>query len=243
MPRIAGFASLCAVLLLVGCARSASVTIAVPKEALQEKLDAKFPLRPKAEDAESPLALTISDPKILLVEGRDKIGLEVKLAAEIVQPRGTPRVPRIQRPRLPSGPPAGFPGPPGLPGPPGGAGPSGDDGGPAIPDPEAAAAATGDEGGPALKLTGSATMFTTITYDPEAKAIRLSDPKIEKLEIAELPPQFSKPLSLLAEQAVAAKFAAEPLPLDDKTLMDQTVKTFLKSAQVKNGEVLIDVGW
>src|SRR5436309_843526 len=109
---------------LAGCGSGLSVSVELPKEVIQKKVSERFPLEVAEEKGDSPLRLTLSDPVVLLEDGKDQVGLRVNLVAK-VGPGG----------QLP------------LP----------------IPKPE-------------TRLTGSATVFASVSYDPKKKAITLSDP-------------------------------------------------------------------
>jgi hypothetical protein len=203
-------------LIATACSKNLSFTFEFPQEKLQKKLSEKFPIKPGSEDKEkSPLALTVSDPTVLLEEGKDQIGLHVNIVAEAAAP--TSVAPKGDAPKLPPGaakPP--LPGPPGPPAPPANA--------------------------PRPRFTGTATLYGSISYDPAAKAIRIVNPKITSLEIAQLPAQLSEPISRYAEKMMAEKFAEKPIPLENKNDFDKAVNTFLKSVTVKDGKLLVEIG-
>lgn len=181
-------------LLTTGCAKSLSHTFTVSKETVQKKLNEKFPLSPGQQDGEeAALQITLSDPVVLLEDGRDQIGVRVNLVVEPPQrePRGPLRPPPLPKPRL----------------------------------------------------TGTATVFATITYDADAKALRLGDPKITALQIDQLPDKLESVLRRLAEKALAQKLAEQPIPLGNTTALDKVARTFLKAVTIKDGKILVEIGW
>lgn len=207
------------------CSKNFSYTFEVPKEAIQQKLSEKFPMQPGSQEKEqSPLEMTISEPVVLLEEGKNQIGLKVNIVAIPTAPvkpavafQGPPK-PGIPAPQLPG---PGGKQPPAPPAPPK----------IALPSP------------PKPRFTGTATIFATVSYNANEKALHLSNPKITSLQIAQLPPPLSEPLSNMAEKALAEKFAQQPIPLEKKTEIDQAINTFLKSVTVKNGKMLVEIGW
>jgi hypothetical protein len=68
-------------LTVVGCGRGLSVTVEVPRQKIQEKVESHFPVEVSGTEQGKKLHLTLSDPVILLEEGRDEIGLKVNLVA------------------------------------------------------------------------------------------------------------------------------------------------------------------
>jgi len=183
--------------LLSGCSSKTTFTHEVPKEDIQKKINTKFPQTVGGEKESSPVRLTLSDPVVLLEEGKNQVGVRFNIVAE------------------PSG---GKPsGPPGLPEPP--------------PPTEK------------KRFTGHAVLFGSVSYNPGKKTIHVSDPKVTDLQIAQLPGELIEPLKRLAEQATAKKFAQEPIPLDNTTAHDKAVTTFLKSVTVKDGKLLVEIGW
>jgi Protein of unknown function (DUF1439) len=220
---------------VVACSKNLSYTFELPKEEIQKKLEEKFPLKPGSQEKEkSPLDLTISNPVVLLEEGKNQIGLQVNIVAE-------PSTPTEKPPLL--SPSAKAPAPPPVPKK--GPGPGG--GGPGFlkdaPLPSPPAKTPPPPPIPKPRFTGTATIFASVSYDPNGKAIHLSNPKITNLQIAQLPEQMSKPLSQMAEKTLAEKFAEKPIPLESKTPLDKTITTFLKSVTVKNGKLLVEIGW
>lgn len=208
MHRLSRTLLLALPLAAAACSGNLSTTFELPKEEIQQKLAQKFPLQPGSETGEpSPLDLTISDPVVLLEEGKSQIGIRVKVLAETAAGPSAPALPR--RP----------PGPPGAPAP---------------PEPPAPLKP---------RFNGTATLFASVSYDPNGKSIHLSEPKITELQLAQLPDALSAPLSRIAEKALAQKFAEQPIPLESQTLTDKAVVTFLKSVTVKNGKLLVEIGW
>lgn len=213
----------------VACSKPLSFTFEIPKEEIQKKLEEKFPLKPGSQDKEkSPLDMTISDPVVLLEEGKNQIGLQVNIVAEpsASATENLPKLPAAST-KAPAGPPLPKLGP--------------GDKNPPLPAPPAKAPTPPPM--PKPHFTGTATIFASISYDPNGKSIHLSNPKIAKLEIAQLPEPMTKPLTQIAEETLAQKFAEKPIPLESKTTFDKTVTTFLKSVTVKNGKLLVEIGW
>lgn len=234
------FLALAVLLSLTSCAKNLSFTFEIPKEEIQAKVQTKFPLKPGAGEKEkSPVELTISDPVILLEEGKNQIGIRVNVLA-------VPSAPQLNAPKPPSAPadgpkpPGGGPklpggGPGGPPGGPGGRlkdGPSLPGGGPQKP-----------PAPPQPKFTGTVTVFTTVSYDPKTKSIHLSNPKITNLDIKQLPPPLEDPLKQMAEKKLAEKLAEQSIPLEGKSPIEETAITFMKSVSVKNGKLLVEIGW
>jgi hypothetical protein len=215
-------------LLSAACGKNLSYTFELPKEEIQKKMDEKFPLKPDSQEKEkSPLALTISDPVVLLEDGKDQIGIKVNIYAE---PTAAP--PQLKKASFNSLQGPGLP-KPGEKNPPL---PPGNGKKPPLPAPPAPPAP------PKPHFTGSAIVFASITYDPNGKAIHLSNPKTAKLEIAQLPEPMYQPLSQIAESKLAEKFAEKPIPLESKNELDKAVTTFLKTVTVKNGKLLVEIG-
>lgn len=210
------------------CSKNLSITFEIPKEEIQKKLDQKFPIKPGGEEKEKPpMDLTVSDPVVLLEEGKNQIGLQVNIVAiPPAPPKNPPTMPH--GPSNPPGPPGGGPNPH-LKNPP--------------PLPPAPSKTPPPPAPPKLRFTGTATLFASISYDPKGKAIHLSNPKITKLQIDQLPEAMTEPLSRMAEKALAQKLEEQPIPLENKTTLDQAVTTFMKSVTVKNGKVLVEIGW
>lgn len=218
---------------LAACSKNLSITIEMPKEEIQKKLGEKFPMTPPKDKA--PLEMTLSNPTVILEEGKDQIGVQVNVVAEPTAPEGKPalpanlpieapeRKPEIKKPALPG------PGPKALP----------------IAKPAAKLPPTkapSPPPAPKLRFTGTVTVFATITYDPTTKSIRLSNPKVTKLDVAQLPDAFNQPLTDIAREALTEKFAQQPIPLENKTELEKAVSPFLKSVTVKNGKVFIELG-
>ena len=91
-------------------------------------------------------------------------------------------------------------------------------------------------------LKGHVLVFFSIRYDSEHKTIHLSDPKVESLDIASMPKNVAQKVSRLTEKILAKKFETEPMPLEAKSLKDVTVKAILKSVEVKDGKVFVEIG-
>jgi hypothetical protein len=189
-------------LTIARCSGEVSYTFELPKEEIEKELATKFPMKPGSEQEDgSPLDLTLSNPVVLLEEGRSQVGLRVDVVAETAATTKLPALPR---------------GRPGAPAPP-------------APD--------------RPRFTGNVTVFASVKYDPDAKAIRLSDPNVADLQIAQLPDPLLKPLSRMAEKALAQKFAEQPIPLKSETALDKAATAVLKSVTVKDGKLLVEIGW
>jgi hypothetical protein len=181
------------VLALAGCgAKDLSVSVEVPKDAIQDKVQGKFPLETSEKEGNTPLDLTLSDPVVLLEDGKDRIGLRVKLDARARPLTG----------------PGQFPPPPAV----------------------------------QPRYTGTATVFASVRYDQDKKALVLSDPKVTELSVDQLPKETDGPLRLLAEKALAEKFAEQPIPLPGNSALEKAVKSHLKSVSVNGGRVVVDLG-
>ena len=237
----------------VGCSNtSVSVTVEVPKEKVQEDVSKKFPLQAGEEDKDSPLAITLTEPEVLFEEGRDQIGLRVHVLAKLTggkPPADAPQLPvptpTNEPPSVPSlpGPDKGPPGLPKLPPPPGGGAACDPDScqPPNLPLPTDGPAPPAN--GQPPEFSGVATCFLTITYNSDDQSIKLSDPKITELEIKDLPSELTEPLKKIAEEKIGEKLAETSLPLPSESLEDKAVKTFMKSVTVKNGKLLVEIGW
>lgn len=221
---------------VTACSKDLSITFEIPKEELQKKIEEKFPMTPPKEKA--PFEMTISNPTVILEEGKDKIGLQVNIVAELAEPAGKPPLPEpkasapIAKPegkRLPLPDPGSRPGPK-----------------PKIladkPDVKPPIAEKLPPPPAKPRFTGSATIFVSINYDPKIKSLRLSDPKIVKLDIAQLPDALNQPISQMAEKALTEKLAEKPIPLENKTELEKAASSFLKSITVKNGKLLVTLG-
>jgi hypothetical protein len=172
----------------VGCGRGISVSVEVPREQIQKKVESKFPVEFDGTEQGRTLHLTLTDPVIILEDGKDQIGLKVNLVAKTDSPADFP-------------PPAPRDG----------------------------------------RFTGTATLFASVSYDADKKAIVLSDPKITELSIDQLPGALAEPLRRLAEKAVAEKFARHPIPLEGDATLDR-VRGHLKSISVRDGKVVLEIG-
>ncbi|MBK7994610.1 MAG: hypothetical protein IPK14_14870 [Blastocatellia bacterium] len=73
--------------------------------------------------------------------------------------------------------------------------------------------------------------------------MRLSNAKITKLDFDKLPDQLNEPIKQMAEKKMSEKLAEKAIPLKNETAMDKAVNTFLKSVTVKNGKLLVEIGW
>ncbi len=205
----------------IACSKT-SIIFELPKDELQKKLKEKFPLKPGSEE-KSPVDLTVSNPVVILEEGKNQIGLQVNIDAE-------PSTEIKEKlPTLPKAPEKGRDLPLPKPGP----GPK------ELPLPQAKPLPPA----PKPHFTGSAIVFASVSYDPAIKAIRLSDPKITKLEITQLPEPLTKPLKEMAEKTMSQKFAEKPIPIENKTELEKITTSFLKSVTVKDGKLLIEIGW
>ncbi|MBX7220980.1 MAG: DUF1439 domain-containing protein [Blastocatellia bacterium] len=222
-----------AVFLLASCAKNLSIVVEIPKEEIQKKVEEKFPIKPgNGEKEKAPVEVTISDPVVVLEEGKDQIGVKVNIVA----------VPTISLPKLPAVP-ANAPEPPSGPGRGPGRGPGPGPGLGKPPLPPGGPKLDGPAALPKPRLTGTATMFAGVSYDPKTKSIHLSNPKITSLEIAQLPEKLNEPLRSMAEKALAEKLSEQAIPLETKTPIEEAVKPYLKSVTVKNGKVLVEIGW
>jgi len=225
MTRFLQLSLILVFLLVVACSKPLSFTFELSKEEIQKEIEGKFPLKPGSEDKEkSPVELTVSNPTVLLEEGKDQIGLKVDILA----------VPAGDGPKLPEklDKPDKAPNLPGKPPRPGKA--------PAIAE---KVAEKRPNAPPKPTFTGTATVFVSITYDPKEKVMRLSNAKITKLDIDKLPDQLNAPIKQMAEQKMSEKLAEKAIPLKNETAMDKAVNTFLKSVTVKNGKLLVEIGW
>lgn len=238
MARILQLSLILVFLLAVACSKPLSFTFELSKEEIQKEIEGKFPLKPGSEDKEkSPVELTVSNPTVLLEEGKDQIGLKVDILA--VPAGDGPKLP--DKPNLPDKPakldkPEKAPDLPGKPPKPGKA--------PAIAEKVAEKVAEKKpEAPPKPTFTGTATVFVSITYDPKEKVMRLSNAKITKLDFDKLPDQLNAPIKQIAEQKMSEKLAEKAIPLKNETAMDKAVNTFLKSVTVKNGKLLVEIGW
>lgn len=221
---------------IVACSKNLSYTFELSKNDIQNKLTEKFPLKPPKE-GDSPLELTISGPVVILEESKNQIGLKVDILAELAAPaEKLPALPsntsKLSSPEVSKSSVKGFILPSNdkkLPSPP-------------VSKPNLKNLPPPSDA-PKPHFTGTATIFVSISYDPKTKAINLSNPKITNLEVAQLPEPTYEPLTKMAEKALSEKLSQQSIPLENKTTLDKTVTTFLKSVNVKNGKVLVEIGW
>ncbi|MFY9227353.1 MAG: hypothetical protein WAQ98_32075 [Blastocatellia bacterium] len=233
MTRFLQFSLILVFLLTIACSKPLSFTFELSKEEIQKEIEGKFPLKPGSEDKEkSPVELTVSNPTVLLEEGKDQIGLKVDILA--IPSGDGPKLPNLpDKPDKPAklNKPEKAPDLPGKPPRPGKA--------PAV----AEKLEKKPEAPPKPTFTGTATVFVSITYDPKEKVMRLSNAKITKLDFDKLPDQLNDPIKQMAEKKMSEKLAEKAIPLKNDTAMDKAVNTFLKSVTVKNGKLLVEIGW
>ncbi len=93
-------------LVSANCSGGLSITIEIPSDVLQQKLDEKFPVSVQEQDASVPLDIVLSDPELILKEGNDKLGFRVTV--EIAMPEmptdngSPPEPPSGAKPGLPA---------------------------------------------------------------------------------------------------------------------------------------------
>ncbi|MEM7531649.1 MAG: DUF1439 domain-containing protein [Chloroflexota bacterium] len=192
-----------------------SLTLELPSTILQQKLEEKFPVSVQEQDASVPLDIMLSNPAVILEEGRDKIGFRV--AVDITMPDTTP----VDAGNLPA-PPA----------PPGGKAPP-------LPKPPNT---TSEQQTESLTINGSVTMFAALRYDATQKAIYIMDPEVTELDFAVLPEPLVEPASKAMEQVLAEKFATEAIYLPQDEALVNAATAVLKSVNVENGRLLLEFG-
>jgi len=221
---------------LSSCAGELSLQLEFPPEKLQEKLNEKFPIYTTELDESAPVEVLLSDPEIILEEGKDQIGL--RLTAEVTPP--LLEVPEVPAPEVPEVPEAPAPEAPEVPAPEA----------PAPEAPEVPEVPDLPKPGSGLPsplrqsdtLTGKVTIFVSLRYDAEQRAIYMSEPKITELAFDELPDILSEPVSGAIEQVLAEKFAEDPILLPQDEALLKAATAVMKSVTVKNGKLLIEFG-
>src|SRR5262249_49477082 len=101
VPRHLRLVLILVLLSVLGCARGISVSFEIPKEEIQKKIESKFPVETTQKQGDSPLSLTLSNPVVILEEGKDQIGLRVNLTAETAAPSKPPDGPSPPPPAPP----------------------------------------------------------------------------------------------------------------------------------------------
>ena len=93
----------------------------------------------------------------------------------------------------------------------------------------------GVQGSGSAKITGS------LKYDATKGEFYFNNPKIEHLEINQVPKQFIPDIKNIAQQLVTQVLAAQPIfKLNDNDVKQKLAKTALQSVSVKN-EILFVV--
>jgi hypothetical protein len=216
---------------LSSCSGDLSFQLEVPPEKLEEKLNEKFPISTTEIEESAPVEVLLSDPELILEEGNDQIGL--RLTAEVTPPE-------IEMPEMPSDMPEA---PSDVP-----EAPSDVPEVPAdLPLPEAPSLPKPGSGLPSPlrqsdMLTGKVTIFVSLRYDAEQKAIYMTEPNITELAFDVLPEMLSEPVSAAIEQVLAEKFAEDPIILPQDEALVKAATAVMKSVTVKNGKLLIEFG-
>jgi hypothetical protein len=86
------------------------------------------------------------------------------------------------------------------------------------------------------------TIFVSLRYDAEQKAIYMTDPNITELAFEQLPDPLSEPISRAIEQVLAEKFSEDPILLPQDEALVKAATAVMKSVTVKNGKLLIEFG-
>ncbi len=102
------FSAIC--LCVTGCGDNFSLKVIIPQVAIQKSVDGYFPMATKDDpDWEAPVDITLSDAKVILKDGSDQIGFDIKIVVD--SPNSDES--KIATPKLP-GPPLPKGGPPQL---------------------------------------------------------------------------------------------------------------------------------
>lgn len=205
------------------CSKNGLV-IEFSQQELQQELVKFFPMNPVPEDKEkSKFDLTLSNPSINLQEGNDKIGLsvniEVEASQELLSTLAKPMEEVSKSEKQVSS---------------------------LIPKLSTKDSSSKDsqEKLPIpTKFTGSVNIVASISYDQKAKGIHLSDSKISNLNIEKLPAFLVKDVTQIAEKTLSQKFKEKPIPLKTETDLEKFASSFLKSVTVKDGKLLVELGW
>jgi len=88
-------------LCVVGCGGGSFDTISLSKDTLQTVIDQYFPMSSdKLADESAPVTVTLTEPEVLLEEGRDQLGLRIKVDAETEESSDGPSPPLPIRGRV-----------------------------------------------------------------------------------------------------------------------------------------------
>lgn len=204
---------------LSGCGGKLSTTFSIPEAEIQRAVNEPFPLS-SAEmvDAPLPLVVTLSEPRVILREGSDKIGLESTLA---VEPRSQPTEssPVVPKPPLP---------------PPVGplrdrrAGPLGH-------------RAHADDAPPRIEPR-RVTVYVRLRYDTQQGAIFASDPSIAPDQLEHLPERFREPAARVVERVLGKILEKLPLSPPNEDFATRAAKAVTKSVTVRDGKLLVEIG-
>lgn len=202
----------------IGCG-DASFQIEIPKSTLQSKTEEWFPISTKDSDKQLPIEAVLSDPKILLEPGSDKIGFQLSIQ---VTPEGPLRKPASS--------PAG-PAPPIGPG------------GPPLPGPLGKQPVRQGNSQPSGTIDGVAIVHGGIRYESSDGKIYVDDATVTKLQFDNLPKELGGRVTKTVE-AVMKKYLAENAvyQLDEKDMTSKLAKSVLKSITINDGALLIKVG-
>ena len=209
------------------CSGTPTLTIEIPPEVLQQKLNEQFPVSIQEQDASVPLDIVLSNPQLLLEEGNNKLGfhvtIDITIPADMMPEMPTddgtqPAPPQDDTPPLPQ--------------PPGGGGQ------PAPPKPPSGKQLPPQQ----TVINGNLTVFSSLRYDASQKAIHISDPDVTELNFDMLPEPLVEPASQAIEQVLAEKFAAEPIYLPQDEALVQAATAVLQSIRVQDGKLLVEFG-
>lgn len=205
------------------CSKNGLV-FAFSKDELQNELQKFFPITPIAQDKEkSKVDLTLSNPVLNLQEGNNKIAIQVNIEVELSQELSALAKPEEvvanAEKELPN---TSF----------------------KFSQKESNSKDSSKEKLPLpTKFTGSATISASISYDQKAKGIHLSNSNLSGLNIEKLPQVLVKEVTQLAEKTLSQKFLEKPIPLKGQSELEKIAISSLKSVSVKDGKLLIEIGW
>lgn len=223
----------------IGC--GGSVTIDVPRAAVQSTVEGYFPLESKDfADGEKPISATLSDPKVVFDEAGDRMGLEVRVVA--VQrvptlPASRPEPPAPEQPAAEAPPvlPFADPAPPAS-------------GGPQLLPPGSPRAGTPAReeptaNGPPREFDGILVVFGDLAYEPDSGAFFYRNPSIDVESLEPAPEEIRAAVKQIAE-TMLSKYLDENAvyTLSDEQAAGKAARRLVKSMRVEDGTLKVELG-
>ena len=253
MPRMMYLLAFCTIGLTIGC--DGSVTISLTEDQLQPAVEEMFPVHSGDWiEQDLPVSVMLSDPKLTLLEGSDRMSLQVTVngtttekapelpnpttdTGELVPDETSLPKPPADSPTEPSGP--RHPGPP-LPGGPRGErspAPPPTQPQPPVDNPQPPAA-------PPREFEGTVTASGKVSYRPDEASFYLLEPTIDDVAFGDLLNVNDGPVRGAIETMLQKYFAENSVyTLSDDDTTSEAARMLMKSMVVENGKLHIELGY